>query len=74
MSKFHEYHVTTVSQSDVLKFKHQTSESRSCITQNIGVQKISQKPVKVTKSWLIDLVSWTNLGSQFGGDESDELA
>ena len=43
-------------------------------TQNIGVQKTSQKPVKVTKSWLIDLVSWTNLGSQFGGDESDELA
>ncbi len=46
----------------------------SIYTQNIGVQKISQKPIKVTKSWLIDLVSWTNLGSQFGGDESDELA
>ncbi len=44
------------------------------ITQNIGVRKISQKPVKVTKPWLIELVSWTNLGSLFGGDETDELA
>ncbi len=40
-------------------------------TQNIGVRKISQKPVKVTKSWLIELVNWTNLGSLFGGDETD---
>ncbi len=41
-------------------------------TQNIVVQKISQKHVKATKSWLIDLVSWTTLGSWFGADESDE--
>ncbi len=26
----------------------------------------------MTKFWLIDLVSWTTLGSLFGGDESDE--
>ena len=51
-----------------------TAVTRTAFPQNIGVQKISQKPVKLTKSWLTDLVGWTNLGSLFGGDETDEFS